>query len=109
MIRTILSTTTFLCLLGVGNPVAAQKQGTANGPKTDVKFLEDITVDIPATHTASAPVMVQVPVRSEKAVPAKKEVSEEVSAIEVAHRLQFKFALLLDTEVELVKNMGLFG
>lgn len=110
MIKAILSTATILFLFGAHQPVFAQaKQVSLNSSKGDVKFLDDITVEV-------APVSVNTSASSENNSLKKTDVlftgrkEAESSAkpeIENAQKLQFKYALLLDTEVELVKNMNL--
>jgi cell wall-associated NlpC family hydrolase len=112
MIKHILFPATILILMGFLNPSFSQKakQGTESGSKNDVKFLEDITVDIPAsTTTVSDPKAVfSKPIfTSQKAMPvAASNVS--TASIENAEALQFKYALLLDMEVEMIQNLGLF-
>lgn len=108
MTKHIILTAVLYCALAP-NPVHAQttKQGTATEAKNDVKFLEDISVDpAPVRTTTSDP-------RSgfsESLFTTKKAAPAPVPAvsIEQASTLQFKFALLLDQEVEQVLNLGLF-
>ncbi|MGZ3839236.1 MAG: C40 family peptidase [Flavisolibacter sp.] len=104
MIKTILSTTTILFLLGTAHPAASQvKQVSANSSKADVKFLDEISVNV-------APVQATV----EPGNTGQKSVHETHNliafakpSIEEADRLQFKYSLLLDTEVEMLKNISL--
>lgn len=102
MIKTILSTATILFLLGADNPVAAQtKQVSANSSKADVKFLDDISVDV-------APAQASVEPASAKSVKENHSlIAYTKTDIEEADKLQFKYSLLLDTEVEMLKNMNL--
>lgn len=109
MIKNILSAAILLIVSAIG-PAQAQKtkQGSTTASKSDVKFLDDITVDAPP---------VQAPATNPKAAFAtsqftiKKLPVATVPAsmnIETAGSLQFKFALLLDLEVEQIQNLGLF-
>ncbi|HEU0112039.1 MAG TPA: NlpC/P60 family protein [Flavisolibacter sp.] len=110
MIKPILSTVTILLLLGLNNPVDAQgKQVSLNSSKPDVKFLEDISVEaapiITSTDNSTSKATKAEPVLANRkgetpSVPVKTE-------IEVADKLQFKYALLLDTEVEMIHNLNL--
>src|ERR1700694_1562100 len=109
MIKNIFFSAAILALSGYLLPVQAQKtkQGTATAAKSDVKFLEDITVDAPP---------VQPPVSDAKAAFAtsqftiRKDVAEGPAAVNIEHAgsLQFKYALLLDQEVEQIRNLALF-
>jgi lipoprotein Spr len=103
MIKNILFTATMLCLLGSMSPVEAQKN-----KKSDVRFLDGITIEVPATHeSVSEPVIQKT---SEPEFASKKMNAGPVSSeVEKAHALQFKYALLLDTEVEEVTNLQLFN
>jgi len=110
MIKTILSTVTILFLLGVFSPVAAQsKQVSINPSKGDVKFLDDITVEVaPFPASTDAGVSSAKTTRSETQSVSKKElIAASKSTIEAADKLQFKYALLLDAEVESVQNINL--
>jgi lipoprotein Spr len=109
MTKNFLLPATLIFLLGATAPVEAQnaKQVTTTTAKSDVKFLEDISINVP-------PVQVQVSdpkaVFSDLKISNKKNILPEVAtaAIENASALQFKYALLLDQEVEEVLNLGLF-
>src|SRR6476620_8550980 len=101
MIKNFLPSVTLMILLGVMTSAGAQnaKQVTTTEAKNDVKFLEDISVDVP-------PVQVQVSdpkaVFSDLRLSNKKTILPALTsaAIENAGALQFKYALLLDQEVE---------
>lgn len=84
------------------------KQNNPNTSNRDIKFLEDISIDVNDASTAEMPRQV---LRTEVSYAAKKETSfadKSVLTLEKANRLQFKYALLLDVEVEMIKNLGLF-
>jgi hypothetical protein len=109
MIKNILLPATLVFLLGATTPAGAQnaKQVNSTEAKSDVKFLEDISVDVP-------PVQVQVSdpkaVFSDLRFSNRKTVLPTLAsaAIENASSLQIKYALLLDQEVEQVINLSLF-
>ena len=109
MIKHILFTSTIF--LSLGGLVSAQQSKKANegSGKTEVKFLEDISVSAaPAVQTTSDPKAVfseSLFTSSKPAVP----VPSAVTSIEKASQLQLKYAVLLDTEVEDVQNIGLYN
>lgn len=112
MSKHILFAATILFLsLGAINPARAQKkkQGSATSAKTDVKFLDDITVQVSADqNNASNPKAVfPETLFTEKKVLPQNAVST-TSSIENANSLQLKYALLLDVEVEQILNLNLF-
>src|SRR5215208_6649048 len=107
MLKNILFSATIVTLLGFFSPVAAQKaKGNSTTAKNDVKFLENISIDIAPGPSPSAPKAVF----SEPLFTSKKNVVTPVSSgtIENAANLQFKYALLLDMEVEQIQNLNLF-
>ncbi len=108
MVKNIFFTATIVFLLGVLNPTLAQKskQGTPDKSKTDLKFLDDIIVDVPVS-TGSTSVSNQPAKIADADVLSKKAVIVS-GAVENASSLQFKYSLLLDIEVEQIKNMNLF-
>jgi cell wall-associated NlpC family hydrolase len=107
MLKSILSTATILFLMGA-HPLHAQtKQGTSNSAKTDVKFLDDISVEVAPTNSSADPGNLKTtPSLFKHAV--TRETVPSIS-IEQADRLQFKYALLLDTEVESVGSLKLLA
>jgi lipoprotein Spr len=109
MIKTILSTVTILFLLGAFNPVVAQsKQVSINSSKGDVKFLDDITVEVaPFPTSTDAGVSSAKTTKSEAQPVSKKELIAASKSTIGADKLQFKYALLLDAEVESVQNINL--
>ena len=104
----ILFSATIAILLGAFSPASAQKakQFKSTEAKNDVKFLEDITVDIPASPAPNNPKAVF----SEPVFVSQKSITSNTStlSIEAAQQLQFKYALLLDIEVEMIQNLDLF-
>lgn len=108
MIKTVLSTVTILFLSGAINHVAAQgKQVSVNSAKGDLKFLDDIAIAVeplPARAEPGAAKTAKLQIQS-----ASQKALMEIAKpdIEAADKLQFKYALLLDTEVEAVRNISL--
>ena len=99
-----------LSCLAISGPAFAQKKGTEAAQKNDVKFLEDITVEV-TPQTTSDPKSVF----SESLFTGKKPVSSTPTSlvsgstkIENAAGLQFKYALIMDMEVETIVNLDLF-
>lgn len=101
--------TIFFLSLGVISPVQAQKKKQSTTASKDVKFLDDITVQASSDqNNASDPkaVFSQSIFKEEKKIVAASPV--KASTIENASVLQFKYALLLDVEVEQAVNLNLF-
>jgi hypothetical protein len=99
----LLATTLFF---GANSTLFAQgKQVTTQASKTNYKFLEEITVE--PVMEAGAPEIKPL------ATPAVKKslldfAKSAETTIEGAEALQFKYSLLLDIEVEMIKNINLF-
>jgi hypothetical protein len=96
--------------MGIYQPASAQaKQVSLNSSKGDVKFLDDISVEVAPINTSNSdPSTVFTSKKSETVLNSKKVVeSSSKPEIEAAQKLQFKYALILDTEVEMVKNINL--
>lgn len=114
MVKHILFSLTMLILLGTVNTVQAQKakQGKTTEAKNDVKFLEDITVEIPAPPASGPKAVFSEPVFiSQKPLGSGSSSTSSTTSnlsIESASQLQFKYAQLLDIEVELIQNLDLF-
>jgi hypothetical protein len=105
MLKAILSTTIILAL-SAGSAFAQGKQNTANQSKPAVKFLDNIAVEV-----APAPVNNESSNwKAEYLAAPKKELPAVASSIDIekASSIQFKFSLLLDTEVESVQNLSLY-
>lgn len=101
----LLATTLFF---GATSTVSAQgKQVKAEPSKTTYKFLDDISIEPAAEQSQGSSPVKPAAVPSVKkdllAVAAKSE-----GSIEGAEALQFKYSLLLDIEVEMIKNINLF-
>ena len=96
---------------GISTTANAQKKKSEPAARTEVKFLEEISVEPdPLPATASDPKAAfskSLFTTTNKTTPNTSNAAASTS-IEGAHALQFKFALLLDTEVEQVLNIGLF-
>lgn len=88
--------------------MAQSKQVSTNSPKREVKFLDEISVQVSASTVSSDP-------NSLKSVPSLfhtasvQETVTTISDIEAAGKLQFKYALLMDTEVEMLSNLKLLS
>jgi NlpC/P60 family len=95
----------------------AQAQTTINfarvGDKSQPKFIENIEIrrNVPLVTLAKAPVVIATPIRP--GLPSPKTNSSmdnnAALAIEACTPVQFKYAMLMDIEVELVRNMALFN
>lgn len=107
MTKAILFTATILCSAGTLSTVQAQK-----AKKTDVKFLDGISVAVTPVHEASEKQEANVNPATEGQYAAKKTspfITASSNKVETANALQFKYALLLDTEVEELENLQLFA
>ncbi|MGZ5189708.1 MAG: C40 family peptidase [Flavisolibacter sp.] len=109
MIKNILFTALITVSLGTVQSVQGQKSKTAaTTSKSDVKFL-DISVDVPVAETKSDPKAAFREVQFlNKKEPVAVDVSNTATVIENASELQLKYALLLDMEVEEVRNVSMF-
>ncbi|HVK96817.1 MAG TPA: NlpC/P60 family protein [Flavisolibacter sp.] len=83
---------------------------TSNSSKDEFIFLDDILVEAAPVHTK-----LEISTKSNQAKAPAAFVSKSslvnapsVSLIEKAVALQFKYSILMDIEVELVKNLNLF-
>ena len=116
MVKHILFLATIVTLLGAVSPASAQKskQGTTVSAKSDLKFLDDISVDVvPLPDQAQPAVSGSKTTQAEPQFASNKKMNTTESSnssfsIESAHSLQFKYALLLDIEVEQIKNLSMF-
>ena len=90
-------------------PAQKSKKGTTASAKKDVKFLDEITVELDPVQTKSSDPKASFP---ETLIFEKKTVSTSSAvhavSIESADELQLKYALLLDVEVERTTNLNLF-
>jgi lipoprotein Spr len=110
MLKRLLFSATILLLLGAFVPAQAQKKGSNNTVKSDVKFLDNISIDVPYPDNAQPVSTEPKNIQAEPQLASKKTVNSSTSSIfiETASSLQFKYALLLNTEVEAIKNLPLF-
>ncbi|MDQ6610132.1 MAG: NlpC/P60 family protein [Bacteroidota bacterium] len=95
-----------ILFFGISLTVSAQqtKQDSNEPNKTSFKFLENITIGPLADEQASSARPVPVPSVKKDLLFAAKNSD---ATIETAGNLQFKYSLLLNVEVEMVKNMAL--
>lgn len=106
MIKAILFTATILCSAGTLSTVHAQKS-----KRPEVKFLDEITVEVAPVQEVAQKQEANLKVPTESQYAAKKTspfLTASNNKVEAANSLQFKYALLLDTEVEEVENVQLF-
>lgn len=109
MVKPILILATTLFILGAFSSVSAQtstKQVSSDLSKANYKFLDDISVEAVVEEKPAEPVRVAVPSVKKDLIAAAKSTSSDVN-VESAGALQFKYSLLLDVEVELLKNLNL--
>lgn len=98
MVKTLILSTSLLSGMASLNPVSAQQsKGPNPTAKTEVKFLEDISLDLAPTTIS----LTEAPAKPATTFAYSDATGLEV-AIEQASELQLKFAILLDTEVEQV-------
>ncbi|MFL5739984.1 MAG: C40 family peptidase [Flavisolibacter sp.] len=105
MLKNIILTATIFCTLGAVTPVKAQKakQGSTSVTKNDVKFLDDISIEPTAVPTTTTDVKATDP----QFISKKTTLTNGAADIEAANRLQFKYAVLLNLEVEQITNLNL--
>ena len=107
MIKSILFTATIL-FITAGPSFAQVKQVSNNTSTPPVKFLDDINVAI-APSNASVEVAETKNWKAEYLAGNKIEELSINNDIEYAKKLQFKYALMMDTEVESIQNLSLFS
>jgi len=112
MSKHILTIAIIVLLFAYSQPVLAQKkkQGTTASPKTDLKFLDDITISVPRPEENNT---TQIDTKASVTEPQfasnrREEMNYGTAPVEKASSLQFKYALLLDMEVEQIQNLHLF-
>ena len=103
MVKTLIISFRLLGLAGFSR-VSAQKskQSTSQASKPEVKFLNDILFELPV------PPPEKIAKASQPVSESIKSETKVVSSIENISQLQFKYAILLDAEVEQIQNIGLF-
>jgi lipoprotein Spr len=108
MVKHILFPATIVLLFCAFTPAMGQKskQVTATNAKTELKFLDDININVGPLQDVS---LNSKPNQAEP-VANKKSVEAPVNGLNVeqANTIQFKYALLLNVEVEQVQNINLF-
>jgi lipoprotein Spr len=108
MIKAFIS---FTLLLSLGNAVSAQKakQNNKTSSKTQVKFLDNIQVEVAPSSVEQRSQLSEF----EEQYFAKKDnaitANNNSAKIENASKIQIKYALLLDTEVEQLQNESLYA
>jgi lipoprotein Spr len=103
MVKTLVISFSLLGLAGFSR-VSAQKskQSTSQASKSEVKFLNDILFELPA------PPPEKIAKASQPGAESIKSETNALPSIENISKLQFKYAILLDAEVEQIQNIGLF-
>lgn len=105
----LLFATIFLLCSGAFSPAQAQKKKSGNSVKKEVKFLDNISIQVSDQNEASDP-----KAAFSKTTLFKEEKKEETpgvvsqSSIENASSLQLKYALLLDVDVEQAVELNVF-
>jgi lipoprotein Spr len=112
MVKPFLAIATIVFILGTCITASAQssdKQVKASSSKTNVKFLEDISIEPESINTTIAPSVKDQLLKVTPQFASLKEATSEVTTmpVEQAKGLQFKYGILLDIEVELV-NLSIF-
>ena len=107
MVKHILLSATILFFLGAFQSVSAQslKQVNTEASKPNYKFLDEITVNPAADEKPAELVRVAIPSAKSDLLNAARTVAN--ASIEGAGGLQFKYSLLMDVEVELLRNIPL--
>src|SRR6476620_1824975 len=90
--------------LGAFNKVSAQK-----GSKSNIKFISDIEVGFAFPEDNLNIVKEKASKSAMSAAEVRKSYASEADYIERATGLQFKYSILLDTEVETLTNIELFN
>lgn len=114
MVKKIFTTCTSVIMLLAFKPASAQKSKSNNrsDAKTELRFINNIQIGMSdlADEPSSAirgPKVASEPPSSPKSQ-FKNLFRENSSEIETASGLQLKYAVLMDTEVEQVQNVGLY-
>ena len=108
MLKTIFS---FTLLFSLGSAASAQKgkQSNKSSAKSEVKFLDNIQVEVAPSSVEQRSQLSEL----EEQYFSKKDNNSNAgnipAKIENASKLQIKYALLLDTEIEQIQNVGLYN
>jgi cell wall-associated NlpC family hydrolase len=107
MFKTLLS---LILLMGSAGAVCAQKaKQNSKGPsKTEVKFLDNIEVEVAPSSVEQRSKLSEFEEQYFAKNNTTTTVSNSPSKIENASKVQIKYALLLDTEVEQIQNVNLY-
>jgi lipoprotein Spr len=106
MVKKHLFSVAIVFFLGAYHNVYAQK-----GPKSNIKFLDDIELSFNFPEDNSQMVKTKAAANAATLETSERKLTSILaeSTIERASLLQFKYALLLDTEVEFINNANLFS
>jgi lipoprotein Spr len=106
MVKKHLFSVAIVFFLGAYQNVYAQK-----GPKSNIKFLDDIELSFNFPEDNSQMVKTKAAANAATLETSDRKLTSILteSTIERATLLQFKYALLLDTEVEFINNANLFS
>ncbi|HYH16919.1 MAG TPA: C40 family peptidase [Flavisolibacter sp.] len=103
MVKNSIFSVAIVFFLGAFHQASAQK-----GPKSDIKFINDIEVGFAFPEDNLNIVKEKASKSSMSAAEVRKSYITEADYIERATSLQFKYSILLDTEVETLHNIDLF-
>jgi len=109
MIKKLVTASTIVFLLAAFAPVSAQKakQNSPSPDKTDVKFLDDIQVNVEGSM-ANAITLGKDATSTADIKISTAQYNALDNNIERLSHLQIKYGILLNTEVELIKNFSLY-
>jgi len=103
MVKNSIFSVAIVFFLGAFHQVSAQK-----GPKSDIKFINDIEVGFAFPEDNLNIVKEKASKSAMSAEEVRRSSLASASYIERATSLQFKYSILLDTEVETIDNIELF-
>jgi lipoprotein Spr len=104
MVKNKILSVAIVFFLGAFTTAFAQK-----GPKSDIKFINDIEVGFAFPEDNLSIVKEKAAKNnSSDALNSKAMLANGLANIEFASNLQFKYSILLDTEVESISNINLF-
>lgn len=110
MVKTLIVSSALL--LGLAGPVSAQKgkQRNSKASKSEVKFLNEIEVDMTPSSVEERSKLSDFETQyfAKKEITSTAPVSDN-ALVESATRMQLKYALLLDTEVEQIQNTSFYS
>lgn len=109
MVKTLIVSSALL--LGLAGPVSAQKgkQRNSKTSKSQVKFLNDIEVDLAPSSVEERSKLSDFETQYFAKKKATTSTPAENGVVEAATTIQLKYALLLDTEVEQIQNTSLYA